>query len=66
MKLRFCIRGGVSGGESALKARHTDSSQDVKGTCVSFADDGKGINRKSLKIADGETVTWERVWLGLC
>ena len=56
------------GNEKAWKARHTDSSQDVlaRSHIHLSLKGGESVNGKSFNIADGNTVTWEHVWPGLC
>ena len=55
------------GSESAWKARHSDSSQDILARFHIFASlHPERVREKAFNIADGEVVTWEGVWAGIC
>ena len=55
------------GNEKAFKALHTDTSQDILAKFHIYASLHPGlVSEKTFNIADGEVVTWEQVWPGIC
>lgn len=55
------------GGEKAYKALHTDTSQDILAQFHIYASlHPEVVSKKAFNIADGEVVTWEQVWPGIC
>lgn len=55
------------GDEKAYKALHTDTSQDILAQFHIYASlHPEIVSKKAFNIADGEVVTWEQVWPGIC
>lgn len=55
------------GDEKAYAALHTDTSQDILAQFHIYASfHPVAVAKKSFNIADGEVVTWEQVWPGIC
>lgn len=55
------------GNEKAYKALHTDTSQDILAQFHIYASlNPEAVSKKAFNIADGDVVTWEQVWPGVC
>lgn len=55
------------GDEKAYKALHTDTSQDILADFHIYASfHPETVSEKAYNIADGDVVTWEQVWPGIC
>ena len=55
------------GNDKAFKALYTDTSQDILAKFHIYASlHPELVSEKAFNIADGEVVTWEKVWPGIC
>lgn len=55
------------GDGKAFRALHTDTSQDILAQFHIYASlHPVAVSKKAFNIADGEVVTWEQVWPGIC
>ena len=55
------------GNEAAYKELHTDTSQDILARFHIFASfHADAVAGRAFNIADGDVVTWEQIWPGVC